>query len=840
MFLDSFRQDLRIGLRVLIKEKGFCALAVSVLALGICAVATQFSVVNGVMLRGFSFPTADRLVGVRFIDPDPKRVNFLGAPNQIFTLDYQEIAANQTSFEFIAAYLGGSTVNVTYNGVPKRYTGAYVTEDFFKSLGTAPVVGRDFTAADNTPGAEKVALISHLIWQRDFGASPNIVGTSVRLNGKSATIVGVMPPGFAFPQNEELWVPFFNEFAPRPRNERGASGQGAAVLAVLKRGVSLEQANSEIHVFAQRLANEFADTNARFNTGEVQPLIKNFTPVGLRNLLIAMLVVCALVLVLACANVMNMQFARATLRAKELAIRSSLGATRTRLIRQMLTESLLLASIGALLGVGLAYYAVDFVEAASRNLQNPIPAYMTFQIDRVVLAAVVLVTVLAAVTSGMVPAWMASRTDAVDVLKEAGRGNTSRAVIFITRGLVVFQILITCIILVASLLYFQSIVRQQKLDHGYNTTSVLAARMALMEAEYPTQESRRQFYDSLVRELRASPEIESVALTTRQRMVFPGFARIEIEGRDYVEDRDRPQVCYEQVTDGYFATLGIKLLEGRDFTTEDADIKQPVAIVNAGFAKKHFGRESALGRRFRTVGNNGKLFGPWRTIVGVVGDSRVPPPFSIPDTEEYGFFLPYYSVPFGPAVPRAAAAQFTTVVVRPRGAAAATFGNQLRRAVTRVDPNLPLYFVDTPAVLIDGFLGQNRIIAGMFSVFGIVATILASVGLYGVMSFSVNQRTQEFGIRMALGADNNRILSMVLRQGALQLVLGLTAGLLLAATIGVLFRQGISTQLVGIAPTDPLTYAAVAALLAVVSLVATLVPARRATRVDPMTALRTE
>lgn len=840
MFLETFLQDLRIGLRVLIKEKGFCALAVTVLALGICAVATQFSVVNGVMLRGFSFPTADRLMGVRFIDPDPKRVNFFGPPNQIFSLDYEELAAGQKSFEVLAGYLSGSTVNLTYQGAPKRYTGAYVTPDFFRALGVAPVVGRDFSAADNKPGAEKVALISHLLWQRDFGANPNIAGTAVRLNGKAATIIGVMPPGFAFPQNEELWVPFFNEFPPRPRNERGSAGQQIAVLGVLKRDVSLEQANSEVTLFAQRLAREFADTNARFHTGQVQPLIRNFTPNALRDLLMAMLVVCALVLTLACANVMNMQFARATLRAKELAIRSSLGATRGRLIRQMLTESLLLAGIGAVLGVALAYWAVDFLEQAARNLQNPIPAYMSFGIDGRVLAAVVVITVFAAIVSGVLPAWMASRADAADVLKEAGRGNTSRAITFMTRGLVVFQILITCLILVASLLYFQSIVRQQSLDHGYDTGAVLSARMALMDADYPNPDARRLFYDRLVRELRASPEIESAALTSRMRMVFPGFARIEIEGRDYAEDRDRPQVTFEQVTDGYFATLGVKLLEGRDFNGDDVDSKQPVAIVNAGFAKKNFGHDSAIGRRFRTVANNGLLFGPWRTIVGVVADTRLLPPFSIPETEEYGFFLPYYAVPFGPASPRQAAGQFSTVVVRPRGVAAAAFGNQLRGAVNRVDPNLPLYFLDTPANLIDGFLGQSRIIAAMFSVFGVVATVLASVGLYGVMSFSVNQRTQEFGIRMALGADHGRILGMVLRQGAGQLALGLAAGLLLAITISVAFKQAISAQLVGVSPTDPLTYAAVIALLAAVSLAATLVPARRATRVDPMTALRTE
>jgi putative ABC transport system permease protein len=840
MLLETFLQDLRIGLRVLIKEKGFCALAVAILALGIAAVTTQFSVINGVMLRGFSFPNADRLMGIRFIDPNPAQANFFGPANQIFALDYQDLAAHQASFERVAAYIGQSTVNVTHSGNPRRYTGAYVTEDFFRVLGVSPALGRDFTAADNTPGAEKVTLISHTLWQRDFGGNPDVIGAGIRLNGRPATIIGVMPPGFAFPINEELWIPFFSEFPPRPRNARGAAGQQVSVLALLRPDVSIAQANNELTLIARRLAREFADTNERFDTGQVQPLIKNFTPQQLQNLLFTMFAVCLAVLLLACANVMNMQFARATLRAKELAIRSSLGATRARLVRQMLTESLLLAAIGAVVGVQLAFYAVDLLEATARTLQPPVPAYMSFSIDGRVLVLVVLITVLAAVISGVLPAWMASRASAADVLKESGRGNTSRAVAFATRGLVIVQILLTCVILVAALLQFQSIVRQQKLDYGFDTNGVLMARMGLMDGDYPDSEARRQFYDRLVRELRASPEIESAALTSRLRMAFAGTARIEIEGREYHEDRDRPNVNFENVTDGYFGTLGVKLLEGRDFTADDTDLRQPVAIVNATFARRHFGRESAVGRRFRTVANNGHLFGPWRTIVGVVSDVRMLPPFNVPGTEEYGFYLPYYSTAFGPPVPQLAASQFTTVVVRPRGTPAANFGNPLRRTVNRVDPHLPLYFVDTPAVLLDSFLGQNRIIATMFFIFGVVATVLAAAGLYGMMSFSVNQRTQEFGIRMALGADQRRILTMVMRQGITQLGIGLAAGLGLTAALGIAFGTGLRNQLVGISPTDPLTYGAVALLLALVALIATLVPARRATRVDPMIALRAE
>src|SRR5882724_6630566 len=276
MIFESLVQDLRIGLRVLIKERGFCALAVTVLALGICAVTTQFAVVNGVMLRGFSFPNAPRLMGVQFIDPS--QTNFFGVANQIFALDYDEIVAHQKSFEYTSAYISGSTVSVSYKGNPQRYTGSYVTENFLKILGVAPAIGRDFTAADNSPGAEKVTLISHKLWQRDFGEDPNIVGTSIRLNGKPATIIGVMPPGFAFPFTEELWIPLYNEFPPKPRNDQTAQGNAPSVIALLRPEVSIEQANLEVTAFAHRLATEFPDTNKAFNVGLVEPLIKTFTP----------------------------------------------------------------------------------------------------------------------------------------------------------------------------------------------------------------------------------------------------------------------------------------------------------------------------------------------------------------------------------------------------------------------------------------------------------------------------------------------------------------------------------------------------------------------------------
>jgi ABC-type antimicrobial peptide transport system permease subunit len=300
----------------------------------------MFSVVNGVMLRGFSFPNADRLVSVNFIDPS--RTNFFGVNGRISAMDYDEIAPAQQSFEMMAAYLNGSTVNVTISGRAQRYTGAYVTENFLRILGVAPMLGRDFAADDNKSGGDTAALIGYGIWQRDFGGSPAIVGTAVRINGKPATIIGVMPQGFAFPTNEDLWIPLYTEYPPRPRKE-AAVVNNPSVLALLKRDVTLDRANAEAAALARRLAEAYPDSNKQFNTGLVEPLIKTYTPRPLRGTLLTMLGFCVGVLLIACVNVMNMQFARATLRSKELAIRSSLGATRRRLVAQMLTESLLVA-----------------------------------------------------------------------------------------------------------------------------------------------------------------------------------------------------------------------------------------------------------------------------------------------------------------------------------------------------------------------------------------------------------------------------------------------------------------------------------------------------------------
>ncbi|MFN7940117.1 MAG: ABC transporter permease [Thermoanaerobaculia bacterium] len=837
--LDTSCQDLRIGFRLLAKEKGFAGIAVAVLALGICAVATQFSVVDAVFLRGFSFPNADRLVSVQLIDPT--QTTPFGVNSQIFPLDYLDLREQQKSLDRMSAYLNGSTVNMTVDGNPQRYTGGYVTEDFFRVLGVRPILGRDFEAADNAPGAPKVAIIGHQLWQRDFGGRADVLNKAVRLNGKPATIIGVMEKGFAFPQNEQLWIPLFNEFPPVARNDQNSAANGVAIMATLRPGTRVEQANAEYAGLAERLAKAYPDTNKAYATALVQPLIRTFSPQFLRGLLFTMLGFCVGVLMLACVNVMNMQFARATLRAKELAIRASLGATRWRLIRQMLTESSLVAGIGAILGVGGTFWTNRLLDRALHGLPNPIPAYIEFRINGPVLIFVAAAAAVAALVSGLIPAALASRPNPAVMLKDSGRGNTGRIVGLLNRGLVVFQIAVTCVLLIGSILQLRSILKQQRIDYGYDTRGVLSARMGLMEGDYPDSDRRKLFYDRLLRELRADGEYERVAMTTRFQMIFSGNGPIEVEGKTYKENRDRPNANFENVSDGFFATLGAKILEGRDFSVEDLDARLPVVIVNAAFAKKHFPTESALGHRVRTVDASGTQFGAWRTIVGVVSNLRMTGPFNNPNVDDTGFYAPFYASIFGPLATEPAAPQFATVVVQPHpGQDAAKMANTLRRDAAKLDPNLPLYFVATPAVNIDGFLGQNRIIATMFSVFGVIAVILSAVGLYGVMSFSVNQRTQEFGTRMALGADRQRILRMVLRQGLRQLGLGLGIGLVLALAIAQVGGGGIRQALFQVDPRDPLTYLSVSLLITLVAFVATLLPARRATRVDPVLALRAE
>lgn len=839
MLIESFIDDLKIGFRTLLKERSFCILAVGILALGICGVTTQFSVINGALLRGLNFHESDRLASIEIIDP--ARSTRFGVEGRLTSTDFQEFAPHQTSFQHLAAYIDGSTVNLTVNGHPQRLAGAYVTEDFFTILGVQPLPGRNFTPDDNRVGAPKVALISHQVWSRDFGSDPNILSLPVRMNGRTATIIGVMPPGFSFPINEQVWIPLYSEFAPPPRGANDSPGMMVSVLGRLKPGMTLKEANREFQSVARQLADTYPETNGVYTTARVQELVRTFTSPHLEVTLWTMLAFCGLLLIMACANVMNMQFARATLRAKEMAIRSSLGATRLRLVRQMLTENLVLALLGTMLGVLASYWVVDAIDANVRHQQNPPPSFIRFDIDHRVLLFTVVITLLAAVLSGILPALLSSQANASDALKESGRGNTSALIGKITRSIVILQILVAFFLLVGALLQAQSVVRQQNVDYGYDTERLLSARMGLMEGDYPTYQTRQRFYATVLRDLRASPDFEAAALTNRLRMAFSGNATIEVEDHVYAHSTDRSNANFELVSDGYFAVTQQSFLEGEDFSPKDGDAREPVAIVNASFARKHFGPKSPLGRRFRTVTNNDTLLGPWRRIIGVVSDVRMMGPFNNPVVDASGFYLPFQATAFGPVPQQPSLSQFATLLVRPRGVARGDAAiPALRRELLKADPHLPLYYVGTPRSHHNVFVSQNRIIADMFTVFGGVAVILASVGLYGIMSFSVNQRAQEFCIRFALGAERNQVLAMVLKQGARQCLVGLLCGFALTIGIAWLANDALKTVLFDISPFDPLTYFVVGVLLASVAFLSTLFPALRATRVDALNAFRAE
>ncbi len=604
----------------------------------------------------------------------------------------------------LAAYLNLSTVNITIKNTPQRLQGAYVTDNFFPVMGVKPAMGRDFTPADNHDQAPRVALISHATWKTVFGGDLAVIGQAVRINGRAATIIGVMPPGFAFPQQEQIWLPLFNTFPAPARNLQVAVGLGAAaapnvgVVARLKPGVTLAESKFEWDALAARFATMYPDTNKLLTESVVRPLVHAFVNRNARMMLYIMFGAVVGVLLIACVNVMNMQFARTSLRQKELAIRNALGATRARLIRQMLTENILLAGLGGVAGTLLSLYAVDLFNSALAVQQPPPPFWIHFVINPRALAFTVGVAMLAATLSGLLPAFLGSRANAIDALKDSGRGNTSRTTTVMTRLLVISQIGLTCALLVLSTLVIRSVVNQQRINYGYDTSvDDHGARRPLLDRRLSHAEAdRARFYARVLQQLRHTPGISAAAVSSRFRMTVGGSGPYEVEGVPYASERDRPQGSFENISEGYFDTLGLKVLEGRDFTAEDTDARQPVAIVNATFARQNFGPASPLGRRVRPF-NPGNP-GPWRTIVGVVPDTVMQAPPLSPRLDSTGMFLPL-SVTVPP---------FATLLARPSGGPAHALEGALRKAVAAVDSNLPLYFVSTPRQSHDEFLAQNR------------------------------------------------------------------------------------------------------------------------------------
>lgn len=809
LWLDHLVRDVRVGFRVLLKEKSFFAISVVILALGIGGVTAQFSVLHSTFFRGLPFAEPDQLVSIAVRDPSSPP----GRSRPLFARDLLNWSQEQRSFAGLAGYFSKGSFIVTIGELPQRFAGSHVVGPLFAVLGVKPALGRDFTEADDHAEAPRVTIISDALWTSEFGRDPAILGRGVRLNGKAATVIGVMPPGFNFP-GDQLWMPMLNEY-PRS-DDPGWTGGTQAVLGRLKRGVSIDAATAELALLAKRTAADYPKSNRDLTEVVVQPLLNTFVGSEARQMLMAMLAAVVTLLVIACVNVMNMQFARATRRARELAVRGALGASRGRLMAQMLVESLLVAITGSILGVFLATWAVTFISTVPRSL----PTWITFEINAPVLALTLAVTVATVLLSGLVPAIMASRTNSLDALKEGGRSHTSRFISRLTGGLVVGQIALTAVLLVLSLLLLKSITTRLALDFGYPLESVLAGRMNF-EAVARTPDAVLSEQRRVLDQLRSSPQFAHAAFSSRRNSLLTN------QSREIFRDANEQviPVWMEMVSDGYFATLGLPLLAGREFEPSDSPNQPLVAIVNATFARKYFPGQSALGHRLALSAANG----PWATIVGVAPDTLMQGPMDA-TRDGAGVFLPLMAIPQA----------YATLVVRGRAASPAQLVEPLRRELTRLHPDMAVYSVETPRDALQTMLAHLRSVTQIFGVFGIVAIVLSAAGLYGVAAFAVSQREHEFGVRLALGALPRQLMGMVLRQGAIRLASGSSVGLALAFAFARLLGANDATLLHKVSPRDPAVYALVVALLILATLLACLLPARRATRVDPMIALRAE
>jgi predicted permease len=824
--MDFLIRSFRYALRLLIKSPAFTLIAVVALALGIGAVTTMFSVINGAVIRGLPFEEPHELMFVKRWDRERQPWN-TGIP----VLDFRDFNERQRSFEAMAAWFGG-TVNVSLDNNPIRFTGSRISHDWLDILGVQPLIGRPFTAAEDSPGAAPVLLLSHAAWQAHYGGDPGVVGRTANINGKLGTIIGVMPKSFRFPARDDVWVPLDSQldWADLDRGDWAIN-----VMGRLRDGVGRDQASAELTAFVAALAREYPDTHGDFVSGSVDPIAGELLGENTVRMMWIMLAMGGFVLLIACANVANLLLARSTLRGKELAIRGSLGATRLSLIGQMLAESVLLSVFGALAGMLLAYRATAALMEYGQLMQ--MPHWLTFDIDWRVLATVTGVTLLAGLVSGIIPALRASRVSVTDILKDDTRTGSSLRMGLFSKGLVVVQVAVSSILLILTVLMMRSVQNVNDTELHFDTASIMTARMGLFDGAYPDSAERYQFFTTLRRNLAARPEVRATALYSRYRWGNIGldWNRVKRDGADYEEFEDMPLTTREVIGPGYFDALGVELLDGREFTDFDTPENLPVAVINEAMAQALFPGEDPVGRRFkvepwpqeRAGMRPGELEAiPWLTVVGVAPNMAA---------QGVGNSTPadgrHYWIPLNPDN----AANFMTIAVRGPGDPL-RLGGLIREEVIKLDPTLPVYSLATPAMIIKEDTVANVIIANIFRIFGAVAVFLASVGIYGIMSFSVNQRTMEFGIRAALGANRAAILRLVLRSGLLQFLTGLAIGLVGAFFFARLMRGflfGVSTQ-------DPVHYLVVALVFTLVAVSACLMPARRASRVHPAQALRCE
>ncbi len=806
--MANLLHDLRYGLRMLAKNPGFTAVAVLTLALGIGANTAIFSVVNAVLVRPLPYKEAERLVMLWSTKPRE------GWRGQASPLDFVTWRDGSRSFKSMAAMRPGAVI-LTGRGEPIKLMCGRISGGFFETLGVAPELGRTFAAAEYRPGAERVALIGNGLWQERFGSDPGVIGRTVRLNDEMFTVVGVMPEALQFPiEGLKVWLPLeLNESQPDDRHFLFAVGR-------LKDNKPLAEAQADVATIAGRLEKEFPKSHAGHGAAVV-PLRESFTG-GLRPALAVLCGAVGMVLLIACGNVANLLLARASARRRELALRLALGSTRWRLTRLMVAESLLLALAGGALGVTLAGWGVRLL-LAGLPTDLPLPAYVrTIAVDNRVLAFTLILSLLTGLLAGILPALRASNIDPNAALKEGGGTTTAGLRQSRLRGaLIVAELALTMILLVAAGLLMQNAVRLQWTDPGLRADHVLVMDVALPSARYGGPEARAAFYRETVERVRSLPGVRNVGIVNNLPLRDWTSFNFTVEGHPAPPPSEVPEALEQVASADYFQAIGLPLREGRTFTDGEGPSTIPVVVVNEALVQRYFPGEDPVGRRLRPGGPD-EPGAPWYTIVGVVGNVRHLGLDAAPKPEIYNL---HAQNPW-PAM---------TFVVRTESDPVA-LAAAVKQRIWSVDSYLPISEVARMTQVLSDSLWQSRALMLIQSIFAAIALILATVGLYGVVSQSVTLRRHEFGVRLAVGAAPSQVLRLVLGQGLRLILMGVGMGLLGAVALA----RSLAALLHGVRPTDPWTLAIVSLLLAAVALAACWLPARRAAKMDPLIALRYE
>jgi len=812
--MNNLWQDLRYGLRMLLKSPGFTAVVVLTLALGISVNTMIFSGVNAVLLRPLPYDDSDRNVYVWATNRQQgwDRIS-ASIPDFVDWRDQNKV------FEALAAFFHRN-YHLIGGDEPQRVLSYHISASLFPILGVKPVLGRAFLPAEDQPASERVAILRHGLWQRRFGGDPSLIGQTITLDGESFTVIGIMAPDFWFPTKDvELWVPLRVNAMQLPRDRRFVS-----MIGRLKSGVRAEQAAAEMEAITRRLEREYPQSNTGWSANVV-PMYKERLGPRARLALPILWVAVGFVLLIACANVANLLLARTATRQKEIAVRAALGASRHRLIRQLLTESLLLAVLGGAVGLLLTRWGADVVLALVPDYILGVDKISWEVIDARVLGFTLTISLLTAIVFGLAPALEASNPDLNESLKEGGRRTSGGARGRLTGHLlVVSEVALSLVLLTGAGLTIKAFLHLQRVDPGFNPEILLTLRVDLPTYKYPEGHQREAFYRQVLERIRINPEVQAVgAINALPLSGESHTSNFTIEGRPAVAPSDRPWGVHSTISPDYFRLMDIPLLKGRYFTDQDTAESALVAIIGEQTAYRYWPGEDPIGGRIRLEDpdiSTGE--GRWLTVVGLVRDVRNRGVDQEPLPELY---VPHAQSPTGTM----------TLVVR-TASEPVTLAAAVQSEIWAVDKEQPVYDIMSMERLLSDQIGGIRVFIWLLGIFAVAALVLAAVGIYGVMSYAVSQRTHEIGVRMALGAQPSDVLRLVMRQGFAVTIVSVIIGLAGAWAL----TRLMTGLLFGVSPTDPATYSGITLLLAVVALLACYLPARRAAKVDPMVALRYE